>query len=429
VDDQRLVELSGLVATDSGYVSVNDSNDDSTAMRIFFLDRQCKFQRSIGYPRQARDPEDLAVAPDGAIWVADIGDNSPTGPNHRTTIALWRLAPGGNSEPVIYRLTYPDGAHDAEALVFNSNGTPVIVTKEVSGSSGVYVPKGQLQPNTNTGVELTKVGQFKPLRTGTPGFLAVVGQGLVTGGANAPDFKRVALRTYSDAYEWDAPDGDVVKAITTGTPRVTPLPDEPQGESIAYARDGKSFLTISDVQQGATRMLRYTPSSATAKPAATAKAPLPDGRTSSRSWLDQLSFQQVTYLVALVGVLGLLLVLIGVLGIRRSRQLRRQAAVPRDDGPAVPVRGAARVTVGRAVADRPPDRSSEWSTTGSLPDDDGPSPTAVGGAAAGGTTYGAPYGGTPRYSSGGRRSGPVYGAPAEEPDSGYDGYDDYTRRH
>src|SRR3989440_2566980 len=219
VGDQRLVELSGLVATDTGYVTVNDSNDDNTAMRIFFLDKQCKFTRSIGYPRQARDPEDLAVAPDGAIWVADIGDNTPTGPNHRTTIALWRLAPGGNTEPVIYRLAYPDGAHDAEALVFNSNGTPVIVTKEVSGVSGMYVPKGQLQPNTNTGAELVKVGQFKPLRTGTPGFLAVVGQGLVTGGANAPDFKRVALRTYSDAYEWDVPDGDVVKAITTGTPR------------------------------------------------------------------------------------------------------------------------------------------------------------------------------------------------------------------
>ena len=34
------------------------------------------------------------------------------------------------------------------------------------------------------------------------------------------------------------PDGDVVKAITTTTPRVTPLPDEAQGESIAYTADG-----------------------------------------------------------------------------------------------------------------------------------------------------------------------------------------------
>ena len=75
---------------------------------------------------------------------------------------------------------------------------------------------------------------------------------MVTGAAISPDRTRVALRTYTAAYEWDVPDGDVVKAITTGTPRLTPLPDEPQGEAIAYTVDGPRFLTLSD-EAGPTR--------------------------------------------------------------------------------------------------------------------------------------------------------------------------------
>ncbi len=57
---------------------------------------------------------------------------------------------------------------------------------------------------------------------------------MITGAAVSPDRSRVVLRTYAEAYEWDVTDGDVVKAITSGVPRVTPLPDEPQGEAIAY---------------------------------------------------------------------------------------------------------------------------------------------------------------------------------------------------
>ena len=74
--------------------------------------------------------------------------------------------------------------------------------------------------------------------TGAANPLGIIGEVVVTGAATSPDRNRVALRTYTAAYEWDVPDGDVVKAITTTTPRLTPLPDEPQGEAIAYTVDG-----------------------------------------------------------------------------------------------------------------------------------------------------------------------------------------------
>jgi streptogramin lyase len=266
VDDPGAVELSGLVATQDGYVSVIDSQFDSDTIRIVYLDSACAVRRTQGYPTAARDPEDIAVAPDGTLWVSDTGDNI-TAQSRRSTVALWRL-PAGGGDPVIHRLSYPDGPHDAEALLFDQDGQPIIVTKEISGLAGLYRPTGPLQPQSTTGVQLEKVGTFRATVTGASNPLGSLGEMVVTGAATSPDRRRVALRTYAAAYEWDVPDGDMVKAITTGTPRYTPLPDEPQGEAIAYTVDGQSFLTLSD-ESGPTELRRYQPS--------TVGAPAPSG--------------------------------------------------------------------------------------------------------------------------------------------------------
>ena len=54
-----------------------------------------------------------------------------------------------------------------------------------------------------------------------------------------------------------------VGALTTGKPRVTPLPDEPLGEAITYSPDGKYFFTVSDMQgepeDADNFILQYTP--------------------------------------------------------------------------------------------------------------------------------------------------------------------------
>lgn len=90
VRDGRLTEISGMAATDSGFVMVNDGADEASRRRIFFLDPRCAVVRTVAYPSRPRDTEDLAVGADGTVWVADIGDNDRT----RSTVALWKLAPG-----------------------------------------------------------------------------------------------------------------------------------------------------------------------------------------------------------------------------------------------------------------------------------------------------------------------------------------------
>ncbi|MBB5826845.1 hypothetical protein [Micromonospora carbonacea] len=286
IRDDRLTEISGLAATDDGFVAVNDGADEESRRRIFFLDARCRVVRAVRYPSRPRDTEDLAVGADGTIWVADIGDNDRA----RRTVALWRLSPGA-ARPVLHRMTYPDGAHDAEALLVDDGGRPVVVTKQ-GGSAGLYRPAAPLRAGGT--VPLARVGQVRLPSTTTRNPYSFLGRRVVTGGASAPDGRRVVLRTYADAFEFDVPDGDLVAALTTGRPRSIALPDEPQGESVSYSRDGRSLLTVSETagQPPGTRprILRYalpagpTPSArpGVAGPTGRAAAPGAADRTGAR---------------------------------------------------------------------------------------------------------------------------------------------------
>lgn len=253
VTDPRVVGLSGLIVTDSGYISISDSNFDKTKIRVWYFDKKCHVTRSISYPTSAYDPEDAAIGRDGTIYVADIGDNDRT----RKSIGLWRIPPG-SSTPHIYRYRYPDHAHDAEAILLASDDTPIFVTKDIGGGQ-IFVPTGPADPSGKP-VSLRSVGVFNPPDSTTPNGLGLVGGLVITGGANSRDRTLVALRTYADAYLWRVVDGDVVKAITTTKPVPVPLPGEPQGESVAFDASGTHLFTVSDQEVSPVRtpILEYS---------------------------------------------------------------------------------------------------------------------------------------------------------------------------
>lgn len=269
ITDPAVTEVSGLAVTATGYLVENDSNPDPAKTRVFTLDKACKVTGSVQYPRTARDPEDLAVDRKGTVWVADIGDNGPmTGGSgtRRSTIALWSMAAGSKALK-IHRLVYPDGVpRDAEALLIDGQGRPVIVTKDPNGE--VFRLDTPLPTDNTTGAALTKVGAFEPQRTGTSNPWGFLGIAWVTGAAVSADGTRAVVRTYADAYEFEVTGGDVAKAITSGKPTVTALPDEPQGEAIAYTADATGLLTVSD-QDGPVVILRY-PSGLKAAPPSSA---------------------------------------------------------------------------------------------------------------------------------------------------------------
>jgi hypothetical protein len=306
ITDPRVRDLSGLVATPTGFIVINDIQFDSAKMEIFYLDQHCGVVKTVAYPTPARDPQDLAVAPDGSLWVADIGDVHRT----RTTVALWHLSSGGGA-PVIYRMSYPDGAHDAQALFFTPAGVPLLITFNITGAAGLYEPTAPLVANTAAGVAMRKVGEFSAPRTYVPNALGPFGEVLVTGAAVSPDRHMFTIRTYSTAFEWDVPaDGDVVHAITTQKPRITPLPYEPEGDAITYTMDGSRLLTLSD-QDDPTTIRSYPREQPTPDPMPVANALHP--------MQPSVSAALVILLAGVTGV-GIIVAVVGMFGLRRSRR-------------------------------------------------------------------------------------------------------------
>ncbi|GLY21290.1 hypothetical protein [Micromonospora sp. NBRC 101691] len=425
VTDERLRELSGLVATKSGYIVVNDSTDVDSHKRIFFLDAKCEVTKTVRYSGQGPlDPEDLALSPDGeTLWIADIGDND----QKRERVALWTMPVDGSEQPELHRVAYPERKpHDAEALLIGDDGKPLIITKTLSGKAQIFTPTAALKKNNAEPVPMQKLGEIGLPKTNTPNVFHGPGRIAITGAARSPDGSRVVLRTYADAFEYDVTGGDIVAALTKGEPRVTPLAD-PFGEAISYTPDGKLFVTVSDVgqlgEEAKVDILAYPPSSKGAAPVAgKSKAK----EAADRSFLDGLSLDDITYLIAAVGVLGALLVGAGIVGIVRAR--RRPPEATKRSGDDVYVSGEVpgrddvdRRAPGRPGAPPPPGREPQRGAVY------GGQPAAGGrpaGRAGGGNVYGgaAPPAGGAVY--GGQGGANVYGGP---PASGRGGYRDGGR--
>nr|WTA69243.1 hypothetical protein OHB51_08815 [Micromonospora sp. NBC_00855] len=412
ITDERLRELSGLIATKSGFIVVNDGTEDAARKRVFFLDSKCKISKEpVRYSGQGPfDTEDLALSKDGkTLWIADTGDN-PDSKERRSRVALWSMPVTGARQPTLHRLAYPEAKpHDAEALLIGDDGKPLIITKVTSGKAEIYTPSAALKTGDTDPVPMRKAGEITLPKTQTENTLNTFGRIAITGASRAPDGSRVVLRTYADAFEFDVSGGDIVGALTSGKPRVTPLAD-PFGEAISYTSDGKSFLTVSDAgrftEDEPLDILSYAPSSSTAVPLGPEEGGKP---AASKSWTDGLSLDDITYLVGAVGLIGLLLVAAGIFGIVRARRRPPTADESDTSDPDGEPFGP---RAGRAVDGFPADDDRRGGVYG-------------GGAPAGGAVYGggagrggpAPAGGAV-YGGGGRPASGGGGYGAARPDGG-----------
>ncbi|MCW2696912.1 MAG: uncharacterized protein JWR62_1997 [Modestobacter sp.] len=260
IADPRLPEISGLATAGGTLLAMNDGGSQA---EVFVLDAAC----AVGEVRSAAvdpyDPEDLALAADGTLWLADIGDNR----QDRATVALIGLEANGRSS--LTRLTYPDGPHDAEALLLAPDGTPYLVTKEVLGASAVYRPDAVLTDGAT--VPMSKVAELGFTLTGTPGGpVGRAGQLMVTGGAVSADGQRLALRTYTDAYVWPLTDSDVIGALH-GTPVRVALPAAPQGEAISFAANSRDLLVAGEGLPSVVTLVPVTGETAQGTPVAPAE--------------------------------------------------------------------------------------------------------------------------------------------------------------
>lgn len=230
-EEKRIAESSGLLWWRDRLITTNDSGDEAV---LYVADRTGRETARLRYAdSDPTDVEALALGPDGTIWVGDIGDNA----QQRSTITVVRVPspPLDHDDRVSgtrYDLRYPDGPHNAEALLVHpTTGAFYVVTKALVGA--IYRAP-------------------QPLRADGVNALAYVGPApaIVTDATFAPGGAQVYLRGYASVTVLDYPDF---------TLRATwPTPAQPQGEGLANGPDG-TLLASTEGSRSAIQQWRMPP--------------------------------------------------------------------------------------------------------------------------------------------------------------------------
>ena len=236
-------ELSGLVASRSrrGLLWAHNDSGDSPRLLAFRNSGAAVAEVALTGAENV-DWEDIAVGPSGALLVGDIGDNLA----QRPSVVVYRVPEPRSSGTVAvaarYELRYPDGARDAEALMFDRlSGSIVIVAKDFGGRARVYVARrpapGQVTTMRHTGT--IRLGPVEP----------------VTAGDVSADGRTIALRTYDQAYVWRRRAGESVAAALRRRPcrADAELLGEGQGEALALTAGGGAFITVPEGARPALR--------------------------------------------------------------------------------------------------------------------------------------------------------------------------------
>jgi len=176
----------------------------------------------------------VGTCPGGScIYIADIGDNEA----ERKRITIHRVPEPSTEDSVAvkdtFHATYPDGAHDAEALLVAADGGLFIVTKGETDAVGLYRFPRELRPGATH--QLERVG--KPRASGKASETE-----RITDGAVSPNGTWVVLRTrHGFAFHRAA---DLFAGNWTDAGRVNlKAIGETQGEGVAIAADGTVYLT------------------------------------------------------------------------------------------------------------------------------------------------------------------------------------------
>jgi hypothetical protein len=249
-------ELSGLAISHSQPGVLWTHNDSGDSARVFALTSRGKVLAELAVPNaQNVDWEDIAVGPGPsgreALYLGDIGDNA----SQRPDVVVYRLrepraagtSPRATGRAQALALRYPDGAHDAEALLVSpTSGGLFIVTKDLSGKAGVY-----LAAHPGAGATTT----LRRVRT-----LSLGGGDAITAGDVSADGRTIALRSYFRAFVWSRRRGESIAAALKRRPCIpdADLFAEGQGEALALTRAGRAFYTVPE--GGRPDIRRYSPS-------------------------------------------------------------------------------------------------------------------------------------------------------------------------
>ncbi len=254
VDNEDLEEASDIAASAKNPGVFWSHNDSGGKARIFAF---AKDGRDLGTYHiegaELEDWEDMAIGPGPVagtryLYIGDIGANNKV----RQQVTVYRI-----EEPDVtleqkpkkrklerfkrFNFVFPDQkSRDCESLMVDPRtGDVYLVTKPRHGAPVVYRSKAPLDAKRTATLEEVST------LTAISGLGSTSGT-LVTSGDISADGSMILLRTYERAYLWQRQQGETVDAAFSHPPCQVPLEKEAQGESIAFAPDGKGYYSVSE---------------------------------------------------------------------------------------------------------------------------------------------------------------------------------------
>jgi len=241
--EDRLHEASGLVESIGNPKHLWTLNDSGNPAEVFLIDQTAKIKlvcKLAGIDN--RDFEDIAIgagsdSSKNYVYVADIGDNLT---RYKVKLIYRFEEPtiGVEKEVVIsafdtLQITLPDGVRDSETLMIEPVTKDLYLISKLEDSVRVYHTP-------------------YPFKKGIiiPEFVATIPYFKIVAGSFSTTGDEVLLKDYENVFYWNNTAHVAPAKLFRQKPSILPYVRERQGESIAWARDGSGYYTLSEKVDG-----------------------------------------------------------------------------------------------------------------------------------------------------------------------------------
>lgn len=238
LENKEIDEASGMAFSRTHDGLIYTHNDSGGGRRVFVID---SLGKGLGVFKLKgvwnRDWEDIAVGPGpdsklNYVYVGEIGDNQ----ERYTNIFIYRFPEpeqfleGMEVAPEILKLTYPDGAKDAETLMVDPISKDIYILSKRDSLNILY--KTTQEAFEKKEAVLEKLMEL-PFTMSVAGDISV-------------DGREILIKNYFTVYYWIRNENETVEQALSRDPLILPYKPEPQGEAIGFHPNGKSYFTLSE---------------------------------------------------------------------------------------------------------------------------------------------------------------------------------------